>query len=91
MTRSELITKLMETHPELLQNNARLVVKSIFDKISSALEDGQRVELRGFGAFISKERNPRKGRNPRTGDAVDVEAKYVPLFKMGKQLRERLK
>ena len=66
------------------------IVTTIFDEISDALARGDRVELRGFGAFSTKERAARVGRNPRTGEAVQVEKKYVPYFKCGKDLRDRL-
>lgn len=90
MTKSELIARLAAAHPHLYQRDVERIVTTIFDEISAALARGDRVELRGFGAFSIKERGARVGRNPRTGDAVDVAAKYVPYFKTGKQLRERL-
>lgn len=90
MTKSELIAQLVDANPHLYQRDVERIVNTIFDEVSAALARGDRVELRGFGAFSIKERDPRVGRNPRTGDAVDVEAKYVPFFKTGKQLRERL-
>jgi len=90
MTKSELIARLAEANPHLYQRDMERIVTTIFDEITAALARGDRVELRGFGAFSVKERGPRTGRNPRTGDAVDVSAKYIPYFKTGKQLRERL-
>ncbi|PCI39028.1 MAG: integration host factor subunit beta [Rhodospirillaceae bacterium] len=90
MTKSELIQRLAEANPHLYLRDVERIVTTIFDEITSALADGDRVELRGFGAFSVKERGARTGRNPRTGDAVDVPAKYVPYFKTGKQLREKL-
>ena len=90
MTKSELIARLAEANPHLYQRDVERIVTTIFDEITTALARGDRVELRGFGAFSVKERGPRTGRNPRTGDAVDVSAKYIPYFKTGKQLRERL-
>ncbi len=90
MTKSELIMRLAERNEHLLQREAERIVSTIFDEIAAALERGDRVELRGFGAFSVKRRPPRVGRNPRTGDTVHVEEKYVPFFKTGKQLRERL-
>jgi len=90
MTKSELIARLAEANPHLYQRDVERIVTTIFDEITAALARGDRVELRGFGAFSVKERGPRTGRNPRTGDAVDVSAKYIPYFKTGKQLRERL-
>ena len=90
MTKSELIMRLAERNEHLLQREAERIVSTIFDEIAAALERGDRVELRGFGAFSVKRRPPRVGRNPRTGATVHVEEKYVPFFKTGKQLRERL-
>lgn len=90
MTRSELITRLAAANPHLYQRDIERIVTTVFDEIGGALARGDRVELRGFGAFSVKERGARLGRNPRTGEAVDVSAKYVPYFKTGKLLRERL-
>ena len=90
MTKSELIQKLAEANPHLYLRDVERIVTTIFDEITGALADGDRVELRGFGAFSVKERGARTGRNPRTGEAVDVPAKYIPYFKTGKQLREKL-
>ncbi len=90
MTKSELIQILADRNPHLYQRDVERIVSTIFDEISSALERGDRVELRGFGAFSVKRREPRIGRNPRTGEAVQVAEKYVPYFKTGKELRERL-
>ncbi len=90
MTRSELIQRLAERNPHLYQSDIEKIVGTIFGEIEEALSRGDRVELRGFGAFAIKLRNARQGRNPRTGEAVDVGEKYVPFFKTGKQLRERL-
>ncbi|MCB2102023.1 MAG: integration host factor subunit beta [Rhodobacterales bacterium] len=90
MTKSELIQRLAEANPHLYQRDVERIVTTIFEEITQALADGNRVELRGFGAFSVKERNSRVGRNPRTGEAVEVEAKYIPYFKTGKQLREKL-
>lgn len=90
MTRSELIAQLAATNPHLRQPDVELIVSTIFDEITDALARGDRVELRGFGAFSIKQRDPRTGRNPRTGTAVDVSAKAVPYFKPGKELRERV-
>jgi len=87
MTKSELITYVTEQNPHLYQRDVERIVTTIFDEISSALSRGDRVELRGFGAFSIKQRNARIGRNPRTGSAVEVPAKRVPYFKTGKQLR----
>lgn len=90
MTKSELILKLAERNPHLYQRDVERIVTTIFDEISEALSRGQRVELRGFGAFSVKQRDARTGRNPRTGATVHVAAKAIPFFKTGKQLRERL-
>jgi integration host factor subunit beta len=90
MTKSELIQRLSERNPHLYQRDVELIVSAIFDEIGNALARGDRVELRGFGAFSVKRRDARIGRNPRTGDSVPVHEKHVPFFKTGKQLRERL-
>ncbi len=90
MTKSELIARLAEKNPHLYQRDVERIVTTIFDEIASALARGDRVELRGFGAFSVKKRDARTGRNPRTGEAVSVEGKAIPFFKTGKQLRERL-
>ena len=90
MTKSELIQRLAETNPHLYLRDVERIVTTIFDEITDALANGDRVELRGFGAFSVKERGARTGRNPRTGESVDVPAKYIPYFKTGKQLREKL-
>lgn len=90
MTKSDLILRLAELYPHLLQRDIERIVGTVFDEISNALARGNRVELRGFGAFSIKQRDARQGRNPRTGEAVAVEQKFVPFFKTGKQLRDRL-
>ena len=90
MIKSELIQKIAEKNPHLYHRDVERIINTVFDQIISALHDGDRVELRGFGAFSVKERDSRMGRNPRTGDSVKVEAKRVPFFKTGKELRERL-
>ncbi len=90
MIRSELITKIAEENPHLYQRDVEKIVNTIFDEITEALASGDRVELRGFGAFSVKKRDARTGRNPRTGEAVEVEEKHVPFFKTGKLLRDRL-
>ena len=90
MTKSELILRLAEANPHLFQRDVERIVSTIFNEISAALESGDRVELRGFGAFSVKKRDSRVGRNPRTGAAVQVESKYGPFFKTGIQLRDRL-
>ena len=90
MIKSELIIRLAEANPHLYQRDVERIVSTIFDEIAAALARGDRVELRGFGAFSVKQRPARVGRNPRTGAAVNVPAKNVPFFKTGKELRERL-
>ena len=90
MTKSELIQRIAELNPHLYHRDVERIVSTIFDEIADALAQGDRVELRGFGAFSVKQRGARVGRNPRTGAAVKVAEKYIPFFKTGKQLRERL-
>lgn len=90
MTKSELILRLAELNPHLYQRDVERIVSTIFDEIAGALARGDRVELRGFGAFSVKRRGARTGRNPRTGAAVDVAEKHIPFFKTGKELREKL-
>ena len=90
MTRSQLILRLAEQNPHLYHRDIERIVSTVFEEVSAALARGDRVELRGFGAFTVKHRAARQGRNPRTGAAVPVAEKYVPFFKTGKELRERL-
>jgi len=90
MNRSDLIARLAELHPQLFTKDAELGVKIILDALCSTLSKGERTEIRGFGSFKLNYRPPRRGRNPRTGGSVQVPAKYVPHFKMGKELRERV-
>lgn len=90
MIRSELIQKIADENQHLYQRDVEKIVNTIFEEIISALSRGDRVELRGFGAFSVKERGARTGRNPRTGESVEVEEKAVPFFKTGKLLRDRL-
>jgi integration host factor subunit beta len=90
MTRSDLVQKLAEKNPHLMQKDVERIINTIFDEITTALVRGDRVELRGFGAFSIKKREARQGRNPRTGETVSVAGKIVPFFKTGKQLRDRL-
>ena len=90
MTKSELIARLAQTHPHLYQRDVERIVTTIFDEITGALARGDRVELRGFGAFSVKQRGARVGRNPRTGAAVSVTEKFIPYFKTGKQLRDKI-
>ncbi len=90
MTKSELIAELTGANPHLRGADVELIIATIFEEITQALARGERVELRGFGAFTVKRRNARTGRNPRTGETVPVEEKAVPFFKAGKELRERV-
>ncbi len=90
MTKRELIEKLADRVKELSLKDAELVVNTIFDTMTDALTSGDRIEIRGFGSFQVKERSAREGRNPRTGEKVQVEAKKVPFFKVGKELREKV-
>ncbi len=90
MTKSELIQRMAELNPHLYHRDVERIVSTIFDEIADALARGDRVELRGFGAFSVKRRAARVGRNPRSGTAVQVGEKCVPYLKTGKQLRKRL-
>ena len=90
MIKSELIQRIADENPHLFQRDVERIVATIFDEIIDAMANGNRVELRGFGAFSVKMRQSRQGRNPRTGETVEVEEKYVPFFKTGKLLRDRL-
>ncbi len=90
MTKSDLIKRLAEANPHLYVRDIERIVARVFDEISAALARGDRVELRGFGAFSVRSRGERVGRNPRTGDEVAVPNKVVPYFKTGKELRDRL-
>jgi integration host factor subunit beta len=90
MIKSELIARLANENPHLTQRDVERVVSVILDRMTGALAQGGRVELRGFGAFSVRSRPARSGRNPRTGETVSVRAKHVPFFKSGKELRERL-
>ena len=90
MTRSDLIAKLAERYSQLLAKDAELAVKVILDTMAETMARGGRIEIRGFGSFSLNYRPPRTGRNPKTGEKVQVPAKYVPHFKAGKELRERV-
>jgi integration host factor subunit beta len=90
MTRSELIIYIADENPHLYLRDVERIVSTIFDEITSALSRGDRIELRGFGAFSTKQRKARVGRNPRTGKTVNIPAKPVPYFKTGKKLRDKL-
>lgn len=90
MTKSELIEILAKKHPLLPQGDVEAAVKSMIDQMSNALSSGERIEIRGFGSFSLHYRPPRIGRNPKTGDSVELSSKYVPHFKPGKELRDRV-
>lgn len=90
MIRSELVEKIAEENPHLYHRDVERIVATIFNEIIDAMANGNRVELRGFGAFSVKKRDARVGRNPRTGDSVTVSEKHVPFFKTGKLLRDKL-
>ena len=90
MTKSELIAQLAERFPQLVAKDADYAVKMILDAMTDALVKGDRIEIRGFGSFALNYRPPRLGRNPKSGEKVDVPAKWVPHFKAGKELRERV-
>ena len=90
MTKSDLIARLAERFPQLVAKDADFAVKMILDAMSEALAKGDRIEIRGFGSFALNYRPPRVGRNPKSGDKVSVPEKWVPHFKAGKELRERV-
>ena len=90
MTKSELIARLASRFPQLVAKDADFAVKMMLDAMSEALAKGDRIEIRGFGSFALNYRPPRVGRNPKSGDRVSVPEKYVPHFKAGKELRERV-
>ena len=90
MIRSELVKLLAEENKELAERDIEAIVDTFFDQITARLAEDGRVELRGFGAFSTRTRDARSGRNPRTGETVDVDAKRVPYFKPGKEMRSRL-
>lgn len=90
MIKSELIQTIAQQNPHLYHRDVERIINTVFEEIIAALANGHRVELRGFGAFSIKTRESRQGRNPRTGETVEVSAKSVPFFKTGKDLRERL-
>jgi len=90
LIKSQLIQKITEANPHLFVRDVERIVNTIFNEISNSLASGKRVELRGFGAFSVQHRKERIGRNPRTGESVNVEEKYIPRFKTGKELRLKL-
>ncbi len=91
MNKSDLITTIAEKMPNLAVKDVEIIVNTIFDSMSGALSTGDRIEIRGFGSFEVRVRQPRTGRNPKTGDQVDVGIRRVPFFKVGKELRERIR
>jgi integration host factor subunit beta len=90
MTKSELIEKLMSINTVLTRKDSELVVDIVFDSMRNALKTGEKVEIRGFGSFTVRERNPREARNPKNGEVVSIPSKKIPFFKTGKELRERV-
>jgi integration host factor subunit beta len=90
MIKSELVQVIAARNPHLYQRDVEHIINAVFDAVTEALAKGDRVELRGFGAFSVKNRPARAGRNPRTGTKVEVTEKFVPFFKTGKEMRERL-
>jgi integration host factor subunit beta len=90
MTKSELIERVSEAGSSLSRQKAESVVNVIFDSMAQALQDGDKIEIRGFGSFTIRERDSRLARNPKTGDTVEIAAKKTPFFKTGKELRERV-
>jgi integration host factor subunit beta len=90
MTRSELVNALIERQPQLLKRDVELAVSCMLEQMANALENGDRIEIRGFGAFAMSQRPPRLARNPKTGESVDSPAKVVIHFKSGKEMRDRV-
>ena len=90
MIKSELVRKIIKTHPDLYQRDADLIINTIFNEISEALARGDRVEIRGFGSFNTKETQARVGRNPKSGQKIPVEGKLKPVFRTGRELKKRI-
>lgn len=90
MTKSELIERIAAKQPQLSVKDIELAVKTVLEHMSQTLSSGERIEIRGFGSFSLHYREPRQGRNPKTGDTVELEGKHVPHFKPGKEMRERV-
>jgi integration host factor subunit beta len=90
MTKAELVRRLAEINPHLYQRDVEVIVTAFFNELAAALSRGDRIELRGFGTFSVKRRVARIGRNPRTGDSVEVDEKHIPWFKTGKKLHDRI-
>ncbi|HEY6837331.1 MAG TPA: integration host factor subunit beta [Geobacteraceae bacterium] len=90
MTKSELVEKMVEAHSMLTRKEMEMVVNTVFDSMTEALQKGEKVEIRGFGSFTIREREAREARNPKSGEVVSIPAKKTPFFKTGKELRERV-
>lgn len=90
MTKRDLAEKLLQSCAGLKLRDAEMIVNAVFDSMTAALAEGERIEIRGFGSFQIKDRGPREGRNPRSGKKVMVEAKRIPFFKVGKELKKRI-
>ncbi|RMF24862.1 MAG: integration host factor subunit beta [Deltaproteobacteria bacterium] len=90
MTKRDLIDEIVRLYPSYARRDAEIIVNAVFDSMTEALCNGERIEIRGFGSFVVKHRRAREGRNPKTGEIVAVAAKRVPFFKVGKELRERV-
>ncbi|SNB44854.1 integration host factor subunit beta [Geobacter sp. DSM 9736] len=90
MTKSELVEKIVERNTMLTRKESEMIINIVFDSMSEALQNGDKVEIRGFGSFTVRERSAREARNPKSGELVDIPAKKVPFFKTGKELRERV-
>ena len=90
MTKRDLIEEVAQQYPRFSRRDAEVIVNAVFDSMTDALAKGERIEIRGFGSFIVKQRPAREGRNPRSGTVVSVASKKVPLFKVGKELRLRV-
>ena len=90
MTKRDLIEQIVELFPTYSRRDAEVIVNAVFDSMTEALCNGERIEIRGFGSFVVKDRRAREGRNPKTGEVVAVAAKRVPFFKVGKELKQRV-
>jgi len=90
MTRSDLVERLVEANPFLTRRDAEEVVSIVFDSMTDALAQGERIEIRGFGSFTIREREPRRARNPKSGETLQIPSRRIPFFKTGKELRERV-
>ena len=90
MTKRDLIDEIVRLYPTYSRRDAEVIVNAVFDSMTDALRHGERIEIRGFGSFVVKQRRAREGRNPKTGELVAVAAKRVPFFKVGKELKQRV-